>query len=382
MQMARGRPGIEAVALIRGYRSLGKLSATPVLHRSVDTRSAAQLAAGLKGCDTVVNATLGDVASIRHETRVMVEACRLAGVARFIHMSSAVVYGRVKEPSLPENAPPQTRSWMLYAREKAMAELYLRQEMARGGLQIIVLRPGLIWGPGSTWDRITVAQLKAGMTLVNGGQGICNLIYVDNLVELILRAAGSAHERSGFYNARDLETVTWHDYTTTLVHELGWPAGSVRSVSGSPLKASPKRVLEWALQQRLLYRMMRLTLKQLSPEAKQALKTQVYALFGGGPQPPVDAPPATSGVSLVPRLDRQVWELQTTVHPLPAERFAEDFGAPPMVPFAEGARRTAAWLKLVTAGIESVESSRSALRTANAPMSTPGSSERLYSALE
>lgn len=344
---------MELVALIRGARSLGKVSATPVLYQIVDTGSVDKLAEAVTGFDTVVNATLGDIASISNETGVMVEACRRAQVARFIHLSSAVVYGRVEQPIMREDEPPQTRSWMLYAREKARAEILLKQEMAKGGLQIVVLRPGLVWGPGSKLARMIHEQLGYGLTLPRLGEGICNLIYVDNLVEQILRAACSQEDRSGFYNARDLETVTWKDFAEAMAAELRLPEGCIRLTLEDSLPFSPKRALEWALQMRCVYRMVRELLKRISPEAKQSLKSRVYALTGSGPRPPGNLAGERSGPARILKLDRENWSLQTTVHSLPAVDFLKDFGPHAMVPFAEAMRRTVSWLMYANAGPQS-----------------------------
>ena len=347
MQLGRVHDLVTPVALVRSWKSLGKLSAGPVASRLVDTGNVDGLAAGLQGLASVVNLTLGDVSRIVDETRVMVEACRKAGVRRFIHMSSAVVYGRVERADLPEDAPGDGRSWMLYAREKAKAEDYLRGEMARGGLQIIVLRPGLIWGPGSGWARMMAGQLADGMTLLRNGEGIVNLVHVDNLVSLIFRAVETASGVSGFYNARDRETLTWREFATAMARALGLPASSVAGVPGEPLPWSGKRAFEWCLQQRPLYHLMRRILTKLSPEAKQALKHRVHALTGSGPRPPTAIGQASTAA---PRLNREHWTLQTTRHALPAVAFERDFGPVALMPFTAALARTVAWLRFAGSG--------------------------------
>ena len=353
MQLAALERGLEATALIRGFRSLGKLSASPVAYRLTDTSDAVKMAEAIRGLDAVVNMTLGDIAQITDDTRIMVEACRLAGVRRFIHLSSAVVYGRVESPDLAEDAPAETDSWMLYAREKARAEEYLREEMKKSGLEIVVLRPGLIWGPGSGWARMIGGDLSGGLTLPGNGRGIINLVYVDNLVRLIFRAAAAPEAGSGFHNARDAETMTWREFALAAAAALDLPADRVRTVPGEALPFSPKRVLEWALQQRSLYRLMRKTLATLSPEAKQALKRRVHHLTGAGPVPPAEYR-APSGPPAMPKLTREHWTLQTTRHALPAASFTAAFGAVDLLPFPEALRRTAVWLKFVTTPVTPV----------------------------
>lgn len=347
VQMARFQSTVRPVALIRGFRTLAKFSPAPVAYRTVNTTVASELAEGLKGLDVVVNCTLGDVAAITSETQIMVQACRIAGVQRFIHLSSAVVYGRVEKALSREDAPTDTRSWMLYAREKARTEEYLRVAMKQDGPQIVVLRPGLIWGPGSVWARMIGRELQRGMTLPMDGSGIINLVYVDDLVQRIFRVATAHTVQPGFYNTCDAETLTWKQFALAMAEAVSLSSDRVITVPEGELVASRKRVLEWALQRRSLYKLMRLVLAKLSPEAKESLKRRVYAITGEGPGPPAEFRGSTRPPTL-PVLSREQWMVQTVCHPLPAEKFSEMFGPVPEVPFPEALRRTAAWLKFVS----------------------------------
>ncbi|MDR7518884.1 MAG: NAD-dependent epimerase/dehydratase family protein [Armatimonadota bacterium] len=61
----------------------------------------------------------------------------------------------------------------------------------RHGLPVAILRPTIVYGPfGRSWTISTCALIREGrMVLVNGGVGICNSLYVDNLVHAMLLAA-------------------------------------------------------------------------------------------------------------------------------------------------------------------------------------------------
>jgi nucleoside-diphosphate-sugar epimerase len=67
-----------------------------------------------------------------------------------------------------------------------------------------------VWGVRSP-HTIDLAQSLAGKSayLVDGGRGVFNGIYIDNLIACI-RACGEHQGRaSGFYNVGDRESVTW-----------------------------------------------------------------------------------------------------------------------------------------------------------------------------
>ena len=82
--------------------------------------------------------------------RALLEAARLAGVRRVVHLSSVAVYG-VAAPSGPvdEFAPygDGADPWAYYLRSKAEADR-LALAASRDGLEVVVLRPGVIHGPG------------------------------------------------------------------------------------------------------------------------------------------------------------------------------------------------------------------------------------------
>src|SRR5262249_28165153 len=150
--------------------------------RHVDAEDPVALAAALSGSQTVVNVTTGPPAGIVRSTRSIFEACSRAGVRRFIHLSSAVVYGAISTP-ITDDAPPVSRHWMAYARAKAASEVWLRGRLSSDGVDVVVLRPGLVWGVRSphTTEMIKSLASKSGY-LVDNGQGIFNGIYVANLI--------------------------------------------------------------------------------------------------------------------------------------------------------------------------------------------------------
>ncbi len=137
----------------------------------------------------VVNLTMGDDKRIVGDVQSIHAACQKAEVPLFVHISSAEVFGRAEAQHLSDDSAPDGQHWMAYALAKTAAETWLRSQ-SDGPVQIVILRPGLIWGPGSGWLVEPAKALIDGTAyLFNGGRGICNLIHVDNLIEH-LRSAG------------------------------------------------------------------------------------------------------------------------------------------------------------------------------------------------
>jgi hypothetical protein len=281
---------------------------------------------------------MGDQLRILDDTQLAYRACAKARVRQLIHLSSAVVFGRVENPSTNDDSNPDTRSWMLYARGKANAEVWLRDQIGKPELQVVVLRPGLIWGPGSNWSEMVGDQLLHGRAVLsNGGKGIANLVFVDNLARIILAVASRPTGPSGFYNVGDNETVTWQEYYAGLAARLGYSPDSVCLWPDSRFRIRPKHAVEWGLEQPALFKLAKCILKRVGPGTKALIKTKLK----GSPEPPVGRGTVTGP----PVLSRAHWVLQSTLHPLPTTKVQRDFGPIQLVSSPEALDMTAAWLK-------------------------------------
>src|SRR3546814_8202154 len=85
--------------------------------------------------------------------------------------------------------PLPRRHDLPYNRAKADAERMLIALRRRHGVELVLLRPGIVYGPRSQWIAGFADQLLDGTAyLVDGAQGICNAIYVDNLVHAVTLA--------------------------------------------------------------------------------------------------------------------------------------------------------------------------------------------------
>ena len=123
-------------------------------------------------------------------TGSVVAACRAAGVARLVHVSSpsvahagSALIGAGAGRADPESARSN------YSRSKAMAE---RIALAADGpeLAVLCLRPHLIWGPGDVQLVEPVVQrARAGrLPLIGHGTALIDTTVVDNAVDALVAA--------------------------------------------------------------------------------------------------------------------------------------------------------------------------------------------------
>ena len=333
MSVLAGRTDL--IPVVRAFRSVARVANLGMTHRLGDASQPESLQRALAGCEVVVNLTTGDPADILRTTQSIYRAAVASGERLLIHVSSATVYGQVEQPDLPDDAPPQLDHWMPYAREKGLAENFLRDRMAEQRLQIVVLRPGLIWGPRSPWVIRPAVQLVDGSAyLVGDGGGICNLIYLDNLVRSIDAVVAHPRQISGFYNVADDETTTWREYYAALASGLGVDAATVHTVPADRYRTGLGGLAE-ELKKLPPYQWFK---HRLSPGTKSAIKLRLRLAFDRDR-------PAQSGHSASPNVTRDMWNLQTTRHPLPTARFRAAFGHQNPSSFASGLAASLAWLR-------------------------------------
>jgi nucleoside-diphosphate-sugar epimerase len=335
MAVLGGRTDI--VPVVRSFKSVARVANLGISHRLADASRPDSLAPALAGCEVVVNLTSGEPADILPTTQSIHAAAVAAGARLLVHLSSATVYGPVERPELPDDAPPLADHWMPYAREKGRAENFLREHMAGGPLAIVVLRPGLIWGPGSPWVLGPAAGLLGGSAyLIGDGQGLCNLVYVDNLVRSIDAVVAHPAPAPGFYNVADDEMTTWREYYSALAAGLGIDTATVHRVAADRYRAGFGSVVD-ELKKLPPYQWLK---NGLPPQVKAAIKLRIRRVLERDG-------PAQGNASAAPAVDRAMWDLQTTRYRLPTARFVTTFGRHNLDTLASGVAASLAWLRFI-----------------------------------
>jgi dihydroflavonol-4-reductase len=122
-------------------------------------------------------------------THYVAEAAARAGVRRFVHCSTAALHDSAVVPAdesvalVPED---------VYESSKLGAEERVREQFARG-LAGTIVRPVGIYGPGEMRFLKLFRSVKNGtFRMIGSGGTVQHLTFVDDVVEGILLAAGSA----------------------------------------------------------------------------------------------------------------------------------------------------------------------------------------------
>ncbi|RMH23664.1 MAG: NAD(P)-dependent oxidoreductase, partial [Gemmatimonadetes bacterium] len=151
--------------------------------------------------------------------KLNVDACerlyRLAadkGVRRFVHISTIAVFGLPPKDEVADDDALAVTQEGRYGRTKALGERALVSLAEGGGPELVVLRPGMVYGPRSQGWAIGMLKLvKKGTPVIFGdGQGYAFPVFIENLVDALVLAA-TAKDAAGAYNVVD-EKVTWAEW--------------------------------------------------------------------------------------------------------------------------------------------------------------------------
>lgn len=107
-----------------------------------------------------------------------------------------------------------------YSWAKQEQEKLIKRYSEQYGIPYCIIRPGNVFGPYSIpWVHEYVAAMKKGPILIDGGKHRA-LVYIDNVVDLILKAANMKSFSGQIYNGTDENDISWEEYATSIARTL------------------------------------------------------------------------------------------------------------------------------------------------------------------
>jgi nucleoside-diphosphate-sugar epimerase len=187
----------------------------------------------LEGCDTVYHVAaemtgatavlfMGNVVT----TRVLLEAACSVGIRRFVLVSSLGVYGTADIPtggSLDESCPldPNAHLRDPYSYSKVAQERVAWRTHAMMGLPLVVVRPGVIYGPGRDCLTGRVGLRLGNFMLVMGGRQEMPYTHVANCAQAVVLAGEVAGVEGQAFNVVDDELPTGRQLLKRYRAEVG-----------------------------------------------------------------------------------------------------------------------------------------------------------------
>ena len=142
-----------------------------------------------------------------------------AGVQRFVFISSVKVNGESTEPGCPFHADDVPAPSDPYGISKLEAESALKRLSLETGLEVVIIRPVLVYGPGVKANfRSMMTWLSRGVPLPLGAiRNKRSLVNVDNLVDLIVTCIDHPAAANQTFLVSDGEDLS----TTELLQRMG-----------------------------------------------------------------------------------------------------------------------------------------------------------------
>ncbi len=204
-----------------GHRVIGVDIAGEV-DRRADVADPSSTIAALAGADAVIHAAaiVGETGRMHDHVRVNVGGTRnvldAAAGRRVVVLTSVAVWGYEFTRDMREDSPPRPCG-LPYIDTKGAAELLA---LRRGAT---VIRPGDVYGPGSgPWVMRPLELMLAGRFFLPApGDGLITPVFVDDLVDAIVRATREPRAAGRAYTVWDGSPVTALEFFSHHARMLG-----------------------------------------------------------------------------------------------------------------------------------------------------------------
>ncbi|WP_372239445.1 UDP-glucose 4-epimerase family protein [Pseudomonas sp. 2FE] len=150
----------------------------------------------------------------------------VAGVRRFIFISSIKVNGEGTPVGVPYSADAQPAPADPYGISKMEAEQGLRALAAETGMEVVIIRPTLVYGPGVKANFLSMMRwLHKGVPLPFGAiHNRRSLVALDNLVDLIVTCIDHPAAANQTFLVSDGEDLSTSELLRRMGAALGKPA--------------------------------------------------------------------------------------------------------------------------------------------------------------
>jgi nucleoside-diphosphate-sugar epimerase len=232
--------GHQVSGLVRDPAKAADLEAAGVGLRSGDVTDRASVTAAVEGAEAVVHLAAWYQVGARNDraeeinvggTRNVLEAAWRAGASRIVHVSSLAVNSDTHGLVRDESFRFEGRHLSEYDRTKWMAHYEVAVPLAESGAPVLIVQPGLIYGPGdeSGMGRL-VRDWLAGRSTPYGASSAYNWGHVEDTARGIISAMEQGRTGQSYIIAGPRHMVTEaFDIASSIT---GLPAPRLKAPSG------------------------------------------------------------------------------------------------------------------------------------------------------
>ncbi|MEA3305987.1 MAG: NAD-dependent epimerase/dehydratase family protein, partial [Candidatus Omnitrophota bacterium] len=194
--------------------------------RIADITDKKTLKTAMEGVDTVFHcaAIVGEWISKDKAEKINVEGTRNlleagvdAGVKKFIYLSSLAVLGMRDHYNTPPEAP-YGFTGDAYSDTKIKSEKLVMDFYRGHGLPVVIVRPGFVFGPGDKkfLPRMLKLLKEKKFMFLGSGKNIMNLIFIDNLIDVLIKAGLKEKAAGRIYNVTNKDKLTMKEFVFML----------------------------------------------------------------------------------------------------------------------------------------------------------------------
>lgn len=146
-------------------------------------------------------------------TEQLVELAGEAGVSSFIHVSTVGVYDMADRDEVDESTPLALNHPSTYPRTKAQAEKRARQMAEEFEVQLSIVRPSMIYGPGhGIWSEGMFQNiLEEKPVFLGDGSAHFNPVYIDDVVDALILCTKNPNAAGEAFNI-SAGITTWREF--------------------------------------------------------------------------------------------------------------------------------------------------------------------------
>ena len=161
-----------------------------------------------------------------HSTVQLARSAQLAGTRRFIFVSTVKVLGEQTQPGHPFRANDPAQPQDAYAISKHEAELALKALTEGSTMELVIVRPPLVYGPGVRANFASLVRAVArGLPLpLDRVHNQRSLVGIDNLVDLLLLCTHHPRAVGQTLLVSDGHDVSTAELVQQIAAALGRPA--------------------------------------------------------------------------------------------------------------------------------------------------------------
>lgn len=328
--------------LLRNIAKAARISPYPLHYFKGNIINEESLKASMEGCDAIVHCAhdFADPEANLVAADLIAKHCLQNKVSKLVYISSFAVHrGDVGETINEQSA--LNEQWD-YAVNKEAIEKKLIGYYQQSGLPVVILRPTIVYGPFSAaWTVNTVTQMLGGRVVVPyEGERICNAVYIDDVVNAIIKALHSPPACDGkVFIVSGPDSVTWKDYYTSFLSYHGL---------NEPVFMNKQQSKEWYVK---LNRNQPVEIKPsiFKDPVSYLKKTPVYSVYQRLLKNPGMRKKLLTAKSKIPRPliypSKEVFEALSCSGRVDTSKLRNELEFQPQITFQEGMRKTLLWIE-------------------------------------